>query len=469
MKNINCKHVAVLILVGVLSAGCHTAVIHETHKGNIEGVKFWLDLGTDVRSYDLLTGDSSLRMAVEEGRIEIARLLLEHGANPIESTRKGIPMSLAVADGHDAIVSMILDKYPEQIDDPLWLVLAAKNGRASTTNLLLERGADVNQFYRSNCPVIASCEGFPLFHSVHYESRDKYYGPYYIAPRQDDRAVFTLDTLSLELCKGRDNTQVLRTLLACGANPNAATDNGSTALHFAAHYTRPTTSGGERAGLSLVRVLLDAGCSPNIFNKSGETPLHFAAKHGGIFYGEFTRDAIGMVTVLIEAGSQVNIADARGYTPLHAAVETYDFVNISKELKKGLTVIVNPEKDCYLNICEKRNWLGFKIRDMRSTIGNNSSVFEGPDWPGYAFCKERGLVDPYQAEVVHCLLDHEARINACDKKGETPLHKAARSGLYDMVDILLVAGADPSIKNDDGKTPANLAEENGFWDVVNRL
>lgn len=43
-------------------------------------------------------------------------------------------------------------------------------------------------------------------------------------------------------------------------------------------------------------------------------------------------------------------------------------------------------------------------------------------------------------------------INGADKNGDTPLHHAARSGCKMIVKLLIAAGADKTIKNNNGKT-----------------
>ena len=51
----------------------------------------------------------------------------------------------------------------------------------------------------------------------------------------------------------------------------------------------------------------------------------------------------------------------------------------------------------------------------------------------------------------------------------TPLHSAAAAGYLDMVDMLLLRGADPSIKNSRGKLAVEVAEYHGFSEVSDRL
>ncbi|MFO1257276.1 MAG: ankyrin repeat domain-containing protein [Gammaproteobacteria bacterium] len=47
-----------------------------------------------------------------------------------------------------------------------------------------------------------------------------------------------------------------------------------------------------------------------------------------------------------------------------------------------------------------------------------------------------------------------------DSTGNTPLHKAARNGILNVVQVLLKYHADFSAQNDDGNTPLHLVAEN---------
>ncbi|CAI6334237.1 unnamed protein product [Periconia digitata] len=90
-------------------------------------------------------------------------------------------------------------------------------------------------------------------------------------------------------------------LLSRGADPNAKSHGGQTALHFAA----------SKANLDVIRALLDGGASARIRDRRGQLPLHRAA-------------AVGSVPVLREllgkGKSAVDVADADGMTALHHAV-----------------------------------------------------------------------------------------------------------------------------------------------------
>src|SRR5262245_52110813 len=65
-----------------------------------------------------------------------------------------------------------------------------------------------------------------------------------------------------------------------------------------------------------------------------------------------------------------------------------------------------------------------------------------------------------QVATLGCLLDAGADINAADKNGATPLHRAVRTRCAAAVRFLLEAGASPTLKNKPGSTPFHLAVQN---------
>jgi ankyrin repeat protein len=58
------------------------------------------------------------------------------------------------------------------------------------------------------------------------------------------------------------------------------------------------------------------------------------------------------------------------------------------------------------------------------------------------------------------LLAHKADPNLRSRSGLAPLHHAAQSGRgRDIVDLLLEAGADINIRDNDGRTPLDYASD----------
>jgi len=72
-------------------------------------------------------------------------------------------------------------------------------------------------------------------------------------------------------------------------------------------------------------------------------------------------------------------------------------------------------------------------------------------------------------ELVRRLLDAGADPNARSASGGTPLHTAAFTGDSAVLELLIAHGGDASIKNEQGKTPADIARERGHPEMARLL
>ncbi|XP_012860539.2 ankyrin repeat domain-containing protein 10 isoform X1 [Echinops telfairi] len=67
------------------------------------------------------------------------------------------------------------------------------------------------------------------------------------------------------------------------------------------------------------------------------------------------------------------------------------------------------------------------------------------------------------------LIQAGANINKQDCEGETPIHKAARSGSLDCISALVANGAHIDLRNASGLTAADIAQTQGFQDCTQFL
>jgi len=71
-----------------------------------------------------------------------------------------------------------------------------------------------------------------------------------------------------------------------------------------------------------------------------------------------------------------------------------------------------------------------------------------------------------QVELARALLLKGARINRGDWQAQTPLHLAVVLPRTDMVRLLLDFGADPTIKDKEGRRPIDLARDEVFYNLL---
>lgn len=111
---------------------------------------------------------------------------------------------------------------------------------------------------------------------------------------------------ALHAAAGRD-VAVQQLLIDHGADVHARTRDGTdhTALHLAVQFGTDSET-----DLHRIEALMDAGADPNALSASGETAIHFAARRGDLH----------IALVLLEHGADPNVRESQfGRAPLHEA------------------------------------------------------------------------------------------------------------------------------------------------------
>lgn len=184
----------------------------------------------------------------------------------------------------------------------------------------------------------------------------------------------------------------------------------------------------------VLKSLLEAGADPNIQVILDSTPLQNASKINNV-------DA---VRLLIKKGANVNAADSDGITPLIASLSDKKR-NKTKELETVKTLIANGAD--------------FN-RPYQSLQYSESHVYNGNSLLHYAIISGT-------PETIKYLLSLKLNINLQNKRGVTPLHYAANQRQTNNFELLLKNGANPRIKNNDGKDPIFVALDT--WGKVDGL
>jgi hypothetical protein len=123
--------------------------------------------------------------------------------------------------------------------------------------------------------------------------------------------IYVGDT-ALHLAAAGYRVEIVRYLLAAGADPNAAGNHRrSTPLHYAADGCMSGPAWDPNRQVSTLRGLLEAGGNIHAQDKNGATPLHRAVR---------TRSAAA-VQHLLTAGADPTGKNKSGSTPFHLAVQ----------------------------------------------------------------------------------------------------------------------------------------------------
>jgi hypothetical protein len=127
---------------------------------------------------------------------------------------------------------------------------------------------------------------------------------------QIGRYIYAGDT-ALHIAAAAYQTEIVRRLVAAGADVRARNRRGQEALHAAANGVPGSSGWNPSAQVATILALIEAGADPNAFDKSGVSPLHKAVR---------TRCAEAVRT-LIDYGADPALANKNGSTPMLLATQ----------------------------------------------------------------------------------------------------------------------------------------------------
>ena len=315
-----------------VGAGGETMLMTAARTGNAAALKALLTAGAKVDARETRRGQTALMWAAAAGNVDGMKVLIESGAdvkaksNEVDfklTSRRGegqtggptggfsqaaqiqfTPLAFAVRGGSIGAVTLLLDSGAsanEKLPDGLnMVILAIINAHWELAGLLVDRGADVN----------AAEAGWTALHQV-ARSRSLTVG-HVPHPTQ------TGQMSSLDLAKK---------LLAKGANVNARmTKDGMKADGYRTDLNRIGATAyllaAKGVDHELMRLLLAAGADPLLTNDHGMRPLMVAAGVALHATGEDTgthEDALEAVKMAYEADKDVNYVDKRGHTAILGA------------------------------------------------------------------------------------------------------------------------------------------------------
>jgi ankyrin repeat protein len=232
------------------------------------------------------------------------------------------------------------------------------------------------------------------------------------------------------------NTDTVRALIARRADVNTAEVDGTTALHWAAHFDN----------LAAADLLIRAGARVNAANRYGVTPLWLACING----------SQAMVEKLLGAGADPNTTMPEGDTALMTAARTGNVGAVKALLARGAGVDA------------RENWKG-QTALMWAAAGNNAATVKALIEAG-ADVQARTKYTPRPlARTGGIGREAERNSDVTKQAGFTALHFAVRAGASDAVKVLLGAGATVHDATSDGTGVLVLAIASTHYELADFL
>jgi cytohesin len=271
--------------------------------------------------------------------------------------------------------------------------------------------------------------------------------------------------------------------------------NSTTALHLAAEY-------GEE---DVIKLLLANGADVNAKDNNGRTPLHLAAASGHDYWS--IPDMQDVATLLLKNGANVNAKDNQGQTPLqlvHFAREMAQLLqnhgadinvpearpdtgdSVEQATREAITRADLPKLRALIRENPKLANLVFSNNSVTPTplclaarlgrkdvvellLAHGAAVYPSGDAAKWGITP---LNLASNSAVAELLLAHGASVNSRtewgDSKGWTPLHYAAGAGRKDVVEVPLAHGADVNARSRDNITPLEVTSDSAVAELLSQ-
>lgn len=280
-----------------------STVVHWERQVTAEPRDKWLPLG----------GFTALMFAARENCVRCLPVLADAGASLNEPDPDGItPMINSIMNGHYDVARFLLDRGA----DPN---LADNTGRTA-----LYAAVDAHTMPYSNRPSPDESENettsFQLVkaiveHGGNVNAQLLKQQPYRTKVDRGNDTMLTTGTTPLIRAAKAGDAEVIALLLEKGADPKLTTRNGINPIMAAAGLGTNESDGvgrkkTEKEAIDSIDLLLKAGGDINAIDNRGQTAIHGAAQKGW--------DQI--VQYLADHGAKLDIKDKKGMTPLDAAL-----------------------------------------------------------------------------------------------------------------------------------------------------
>jgi ankyrin repeat protein len=316
-----------------------TPLMEAARTGNVEVVKLLLDHGAQVNAKETLRQTTAIMWAAEQDHADVVRLLAARGADvsaqsTINEPKKRHGVNYKGTEGHTGGMTP--------------LVLAAREGGVASVEALIAANADPNKTAGdgSTAMLVAIQNGhydvarFLLEHGANPNlSNEKGWNPLYLAVKHRNIETGTipvpnanqaLDFIKMLLDKGADSNLRLKA--------NTEIRNGQRATWLNEAGATPFLRAALCGDIEVMKMLLAHGADPKISTDDHTTPLMAAAGVGysdGFIHDRSVDETIDAMKLILDLGADVNAANDQGLTALHGAAHKAALEEIQLLVDRG--------------------------------------------------------------------------------------------------------------------------------------
>lgn len=322
-----------------------TVLMSAVRGGNVATVKRLLKAGANVNAVQASKGQNALMWAVSEGRLDVVEALIAGGADVHARSKGGFTALMGAArEGNLEIAKVLLaagdDIEAAASDGTTPLVIATVRGHADLAMFLLEKGAKPDAAFdkAGYTPLHWAAGTFDPI-GITYRGIDPpgEWASYSGIPNREKK----LQLIKSLLAHGADvNAKAKRTVPAL--NPN----NGTTTSQQKAGAT-PFFVAAAAADPEVMRLLLANGADPLIRANDGSTAIIVACEGIADNTVLLTEDKrIQAIQVALDTGEDIEGADSRGLRAMHIAARAGFHDIIKYLLSKGADInpLSKPQK-----------------------------------------------------------------------------------------------------------------------------